>query len=104
MHWPKILNRQKNSLVTTLAMVFIITPTPKTIKAPIREFQSQVLALVILVVSEPALIYITPLIIIAIIAPITATLVKKEPTMAIRLPSSAKVRPRPATGGGGITI
>ena len=105
MHLPKTNSRQKNSLDTTLAIVFIMTPTPKTIKAPIKEFHSQFWAFVILVVSAPALIYIMPLKIIAIIAIKTAILVKKEPTMAIKLPISAKVKPLgPKTGVVGIII
>lgn len=95
---------QKNCLVTTLATVLIIRPTPRTMKAPIKAFLSQVWALVMASGLPPARIYIIPETTMAIMANKTPILVKKEPTLAIKVPISAKVRPRPATGGVGIII
>jgi len=95
---------QKNALLMILAIVFIIKPTPKTIKAPIKMFLNQVLALLILVGSAPALIYMMPETITAIKASRAPMVVKNEPTLAIKTLSSAKVRPWPGTGGVGIII
>ena len=85
------LTVQKKSNVTTDAIVWIITPTPKTIAAPIMPLLKRALAESTFLVSSPAYIYVIPLQIINMSASTPLTVIKNVLTLKIIKSRSVRV-------------